>query len=194
MRMQNTSTENKRVGGVKYRYANSRDVEAIATLHADSWRRHYRGAYSDSFLDGDVLADRLSVWSARFTQPAQWEQCTILAEENGAIAGFAHTFLEYDPEWGALLDNLHVRHDLKRSGIGARLMTETARAVIERTPSSGLYLWVLEGNKAAQAFYEARGGKRAGSKTSDAPGGGTIAAFRYVWPDPSVLLTPETGP
>jgi hypothetical protein len=27
-------------------------------LHADSWRRHYRGAYADAFLDGDVLADR----------------------------------------------------------------------------------------------------------------------------------------
>jgi hypothetical protein len=31
----------------------------IALLHADSWRRHHRGAYADSFLDGDVEADRV---------------------------------------------------------------------------------------------------------------------------------------
>ena len=176
---------------MRYRHANSGDVEAIAALHADSWRRHYRGAYSDAFLDGDVLADRRSIWSARFTQSAQWDQCTVIAEHEGTVAGFAHTFLEYDPQWGALLDNLHVRHDLKRSGIGARLMAETARAVIERTPSSGLYLWVLEQNKAAQAFYDSRGGKCVGRGESEPPGGGTVIGLRYVWPDPSALLGRE---
>jgi ribosomal protein S18 acetylase RimI-like enzyme len=176
---------------ITYRRATTHDIEAIAALHADSWRRHYRGAYSDAFLDGDVFAERLSVWSARLTQPAQWDQCTIVAEGDGAVAGFAHTFLEYDPNWGALLDNLHVRHDLKRVGIGARLMAEAARAVIERTPSSGLFLWVLEGNKSAQAFYDAQGGKCVGREESEPPGGGTVVGLRYVWPDASVLLRQE---
>jgi hypothetical protein len=67
-------------------------------------------------------------------------------------------------------------------------MAETAQAVIKRAPSSGLYLWVLEGNKAAQAFYQARGGSCVGSKSSEAPGGGTIIGLRYVWSDPSVVL------
>jgi ribosomal protein S18 acetylase RimI-like enzyme len=179
---------------IAYRHAAARDVDAIAALHADSWRRHYRGAYSDEFLDGDVLADRRSVWSARLTQAGQWDQCTIIAERDGAMVGFAHTFLEYDPQWGALLDNLHVRHDVKRLGIGARLMAETARAVIDRTPSSGLYLWVLEGNKAAQAFYDAQGGKCVGREESEPPGGRMVVGLRYVWPDPSVLLTREALP
>jgi hypothetical protein len=60
--------------------------------------------------------------------------------------------------------------------------------VVKRTPGSGLFLWVLENNTAAQAFYEALGGARADHEISDAPGGGEIAAFRYAWPDPSVLL------
>jgi hypothetical protein len=50
---------------ITFRDASARDIEAIATLHADSWRRHYRGAYLDSFLDGDVVADRLAVWGQR---------------------------------------------------------------------------------------------------------------------------------
>lgn len=48
---------------LRLRLANPSDAETIAALHADSWRRHYRGAYSDAFLDGDVISDRLAVWA-----------------------------------------------------------------------------------------------------------------------------------
>jgi ribosomal protein S18 acetylase RimI-like enzyme len=169
-----------------YRDATAADVDAIARLHAESWRRHYRGAYSDAFLDGDVFADRLAVWTERFELPHP-NNVTIVAEHDGVIVGLAHTILEDDPEWGALLDNLHVTAGLKRSGIGSRLMSESARVVIERTPGSGLYLWVLENNSAAQAFYEALGGEYAGRKESEPPGGGMIVGLRYAWPDPSAL-------
>ncbi|MDQ6849097.1 MAG: hypothetical protein M3070_03765 [Actinomycetota bacterium] len=30
---------------------------------------HYRNAYSDAFLDGDVAADRLTVWTDRLREP-----------------------------------------------------------------------------------------------------------------------------
>jgi len=176
-----------------YREATARDVEAIAELHADSWRRHYRGAYSDAFLDNEVFADRLAVWTDRRQRVDRSNECTIVAELDGAVVGFAHMILNEDPQWGALLDNLHVLHDLKGSGIGTRLMAETARAVLERAPSSGLFLWVLEGNKAAEAFYQARGGRRVGRKSSEAPGGGRIIGLRYVWPDPSVLLDQKSS-
>jgi GNAT superfamily N-acetyltransferase len=184
-----TESVSQRLVGATYRDATARDVEGIAALHADSWRRHYRGAYPDSFLDNDVFADRLGVWTDRLHREDRSNECTLVAERDSAVVGLAHTILDADPQWGALLDNLHVRYDLKGSGIGTRLMAETARAVLQRTPASGLFLWVLEGNTAAQAFYKARGGQHVGSKTSDAPGGGTIAAFRYVWPDPSLLLS-----
>jgi hypothetical protein len=47
---------------MKLRTASARDAKPIADLHVDSWRRHYRGAFRDSFLDGDVFAERLAVW------------------------------------------------------------------------------------------------------------------------------------
>jgi len=177
---------------VEFRTASGRDVEAIASLHADSWRRHYRGAYSDEFLGGDVFANRLAVWTERLAgRGLQLNQCTIIAELDGVLAGFAHTILDDDPTWGALLDNLHVRHDLKGQGIGTRLMAETARVVVERTPSSGLYLWVLEQNKAAQAFYKSLGGKCVGREVTEPAGGGAVVGLRYVWRDPSSLLMRE---
>jgi hypothetical protein len=46
------------VPAVLYLDANSCDADSIAALHADSWRRHYRGAYLDSYLDGDAVSER----------------------------------------------------------------------------------------------------------------------------------------
>src|SRR5262249_29192766 len=127
---------------LRFRHADPLDGEPIARLHADSWRRHYRGAYSDSFLDGDVATDRLTVWSGRLRDPGA-DSCTIVAESDGALVGFAHTVLDEDRTWGALLDNLHVAHAHQRRGVGARLVALTAAVVAERRPGSGLFLWVL---------------------------------------------------
>lgn len=170
------------------RAATIRDVDAIAALHADSWRRNYRGAYLDEFLDGDVFADRLAVWTERLTQLGS-NTHTIVAELDGTVVGFAHTILDRDPTLGALLENLHVTHELKRHGVGTRLTAESARAVIQRRPSTGLYLTVLEQNAAAQAFYEARGGISVGPKLAGPfPGGGEAMVITYAWPDPSRLI------
>jgi ribosomal protein S18 acetylase RimI-like enzyme len=174
---------------MELREATPRDAEPIAALHADSWRRNYRGAFLDSFLDGDVLADRRVVWAERLAQPDP-AAFAIVAEYDGEFLGFSYTKLGEDPHFGALLDNLHVTHSHKRLGIGTRLVAETARDLLARAPESGLYLFVLEQNTAAQAFYTARGGVNVAREIRGPfPGGGTAPAFRIAWPDPSVLLT-----
>ena len=93
------------MSAIRCRPAELRDVEAIAALHADSWRRNYRGAYLDSYLDGDVLSDRRAVWRGRIMRPEATFR-TIVAQRDEAFAGFAHTTLDDDPTWGALLENL----------------------------------------------------------------------------------------
>ena len=50
---------------MNYRIATKSDAERIARLHADSWRRTYRGLLQDEFLDGDVVTNRLAVWNDR---------------------------------------------------------------------------------------------------------------------------------
>ena len=184
-----------RPDGLQFREARQEDTARIAALHTDSWRRHYRGAYSDAFLDGDVAAVRLEVWSGRLRQ-AQRGSCTILVEQSTdePLIGFAHTIFDHDATWGALLDNLHVRRGHMRGGVGTRLLALTAEAVIRHSETSGLYLWVLEQNVDAQAFYEACGGRRVERELVRPPGGvpsrlnGSPAGLRYAWPDPAVLL------
>jgi GNAT superfamily N-acetyltransferase len=180
------------------RPAGAGDAPAIARLHAESWRRHYRGAYADAFLDGDVLADRLAVWHQRLSTPDP-QRVTVVAENDGAVIGFAHAVVDEDPAWGALLDNVHVAHDHKRLGIGTLLMAASARVAVERARLPRLYLWVLEANVAAQAFYRARGGTPVERRPVPPPGGvpgrltGDPLAIRYVWPEPTVLVAQAEG-
>jgi ribosomal protein S18 acetylase RimI-like enzyme len=179
---------------LQFREAGPNDARAIAGLHADSWRRHYRGAYSDSFLDGDVVGYQLTRWTERLSA-ADPQARTIVGELGGEVVALAHTRLGDDPGWGALLDNLHVSYELKRLGIGTRLLALTAQAVLDSAPASGLYLWVLEQNAAARAFYGAKGGAFVERRAVLPPGGdpsrlnGAPMALRCAWPDPAALLS-----
>ena len=167
------------------------DTEAIAGLHADSWRRHYRGAYADAYLDGDIDAERLSVWTQRLSSREESTR-TMIAEADGAFVGFVHVVFDEDPRWGSLVDNLHVVSARKRNGVGSQLMSTAGEAVLEH--GGGLYLWVLEQNTAAQAFYRARGGRCVDSRLVPPPGGledrlnGSPMCLRVAWPDPAILL------
>lgn len=168
------------------------DAEAIAGLHAASWRRHYRGAYADAYLEGDIDAERLGVWTQRLSSQDRSTR-TLLAEADGAFVGFVHVVFDEDPEWGSLVDNLHVVWRRKRTGVGSRLMSAAAATVLDRG-GGGLYLWVLEQNTAAQAFYGARGGRCVESRPVPPPGGrperlnGSPVSLRFAWPDGAVLL------
>jgi GNAT superfamily N-acetyltransferase len=181
------------LGDLRFRAARPDDARAIAALQTDSWQRHYRGAFSDAFLDGDVAAYLLPMWTERLSTPHPQAR-TILAERGGEIAGLAHTFLGEDATWGAFLDNLHVAHGLKRQGVGTRLLALTGQAVLDWSPSSGLYLWVLEQNSDARAFYAARGGICVERDDVSPPGGdparlnGKPMGLRYAWRDASRLL------
>ena len=169
---------------VIFRPATAADADAIGLLHADSWRRHYRGAYSDEYLDGEVYADRQAVWRERLGV-ADTSAVTVVAELSDVVVGFAHIVFDHDPTWGAMLDNLHVTYDLKRQSIGSGLMADSARRVLARDLPTSLYLWVLEQNTAAQGFYNARGGECVERRSREPnPGFG----LRYVWRDPSALL------
>lgn len=164
-----------------FRSATAGDIEAIATLHAESWRRHYRGAYRDEFLDGEVYSDRRSVWTERLSAPSA-ESVTLVADD-GAVEGFVYVVVDDDPTWGSLIDNLHVSHSSKRRGIGRELMARAAAESLTKASSRRIYLWVLEQNHNAQAFYQAVGGEYSGREEHTAQGGGIIVGLRYAWPD-----------
>jgi ribosomal protein S18 acetylase RimI-like enzyme len=170
-----------------YRRAELTDAKGIADLHAESWRRTYRGDYRDEFLDGDVFAERRSVWNRRLSEPVP-NQFVAVAVDDSRILGFVCAFGAHDPKWGSLIDNLHVDEGAKRRGIGASLMRQAGTWLSQTFPSAGVYLEVLESNRRAQAFYQRLGGRDVGTMDSENPGGGTSRHFLYAWDSPNDLL------
>ncbi|WP_331764006.1 GNAT family N-acetyltransferase [Streptomyces anthocyanicus] len=160
-----------------------------------NWRRHYRGAFSDTFLDSDLVAEWRTAWSSRLSSPGG--TLTVLAEDDSCLAGFVHVVFDQDGRWGSLIDGLHVSPHRRRTGLGTELLTRAAEAVAERARGGALYLWVLEQNPAAQKFYLALGGTCAERAAVAAPGGvssrlsGSPAKLRFTWPDATMLARPE---
>lgn len=177
-----------------FRAATRRDAGALAALHADSWRRTYRGVYTDDYLDGAADADRLAVWTARLRQ-VPGSAITILAEGTDGVAGFVHAVPDDDPRWGSLIDNLHVAAAHQRRGLGTALLRRAAAAIAAHATQPGVYLWVQERNTAAQRFYATLGGERAGEAASVGPGGiaerlvGSPVKLRIHWPDAAALTS-----
>jgi len=165
---------------MRFREATRADAIAVAQLHAESWRAHYRGAYRDEYLDGEVVEDRIRVWEERLSTPAR-NQLVILAEEDYHLIGFACAYGGHDETWGSLLDNIHVQPEHQRRGVGAGLLAEVAAWCRMNYADCGLYLWVLERNQLAQRFYQRLGASDWGGELSEPPGGGQIHGRRYAW-------------
>ena len=174
---------------IRYRLASAADLEAVARLHADSWRDDYRGIYSDAFLDGDLVNNRLAVWGERLID-ADNDRFTLLAEQAETVVGFIHVILEADPRWGAVVQNLHVAHESQGRGIGSALLAEAFTRL-----SSGLYVFVREDNPRARAFYEARGGVSVGREEGGPfPDGSRAPVLRYAWDQNSLRRKPTASP
>jgi GNAT superfamily N-acetyltransferase len=166
---------------MKTRPATIADANAIAALHTASWRSFYRGALSDAFLDGDSVADRTTVWSSRLLLTSS-QQLVLVTQETDELIGFACAFLDGDPQWGTLVDNLHVAQSHHRQGVGASLLSAVLNWSRAKRPSIPVHLWVLQSNIRARAFYEAQGGSIVGTDSWDPPGGGSpVSRFRMAW-------------
>jgi ribosomal protein S18 acetylase RimI-like enzyme len=171
-----------------FRDAGPADWEAVAALHIASWRSAYRGMLHDAYLDGDIDAERRAVWQARFTGGPRPEQIVVVVEDKAGFVALACILAGHDPKWGSLIDNLHVRPDRKRSGIGREVLAEAARRMPPKHRDTPLHLTVLEANRAAQAAYESYGGELVERLDADLPDGQRLPVRRYAWPGPASLL------
>ncbi|WP_238008010.1 GNAT family N-acetyltransferase [Dactylosporangium sp. AC04546] len=82
----------------------------------------------------------------------------------------------------------------RRSGIGRQLLGRAARSAAAQGSTKALYLWVLEQNTAAQAFYLASGATHVETAIVDgdpARLNGTPRKLRMSWPDASLFPGPD---
>jgi GNAT superfamily N-acetyltransferase len=175
-------------GAITFRIGAAADAAKIAALHTASWRGAYRGILPDAYLDGEIVPERLALWKKRLRSSGRDRRLVLLAEDRAELAGFVCVLLDEEPEWGASLDNLHVRQDLKGRGLGRRLFAAAARWVMSKQPGWPLHLWVFEANRTARGFYERFKGEVVAREIKRMPGMAEVPSLRYVWRDVGTLL------
>jgi len=158
------------------------DAAAIAALHAESWRSAYRGLIPDDDLGDGLDDERLQFWCGRFASPDPDRRIVLAAMADDVLAGFACVLADAAPEYGPLLDNLHVKPGWRGRGLGAQLLQKSrdwSRAIAPRQP---MHLWVLAGNTVARRFYRNQGGVEE-EKRVEHRGGMEIVSLRCMWRD-----------
>lgn len=163
------------------------DAIEIGQFHARSWQLHYRGAFSDHFLDNLAVQERIEVWTNRLENP-KVGQFVRVAKQNGKIIGLVCAYLNEDVKYGTLLDNLHVALEMKGKGLGKSLMCIAAQEIQQRYPEKGMYLWVLQQNTESIGFYELLGGIKKETVTEKVIGDKPALKCRYFWPSMERLL------
>lgn len=131
------------------------DEAAVAQVHVRSWQVGYRGLIDDERLEGMKAAQR--VGSYRFASQDPRAPRTLLAVEGELVVGFV-TWGASDDREGASDEILALYVDPAhwRRGVATQLL-EGAIAALGQEDVDRIYLWVLEGNRRAEAFYVARG-------------------------------------
>lgn len=170
-----------------FRKATAADVAKIATLHSVSWQQNYRASFSADFLDNLAFDNRLKEWKKRF-QNLSNDQFVIISEEDDEFLGFMCAYFNHDAHYGTLLDNLHVSLKAQGKGVGTKLMTALAQEILSIDNGNNFYLWVLDTNAAAIAYYEKLGGVAIERVESNDIGDKTFVKIRYYWDDASLFL------
>ena len=173
----------------RLRVATQADAEAIADLHTRSWRSAYRGSFSDAYLDGPIEAERRAFWRERSEHPRAGLWTLVAEDRGGAMLGFVCCLEDHDPHWGSLIDNLHVDPAGKGQGIGRLLMRGAGERLFYALPRRPVYLFVLQSNQAADAFYRRLGGVAAETLAKTEPDGTRLPVIRYAWPSAAAFVT-----
>ncbi|MFJ3790575.1 GNAT family N-acetyltransferase [Kitasatospora sp. NPDC090091] len=164
------------------RRGSAHDAQAVAGLHALSWRTSYAGIVPEQALGDGLSEERHALWELRlaadYGEPANTPEL-LIAEQAGRAVGFAYLVPQADGR--VLLDNLHVEPGLTGGGIGRALLGAARSHVARQHPGADLYLEVLRDNTRAVAFYEREGGLRTAEQEGVFPGGFVLPEYEYTW-------------
>ncbi|KRF16663.1 hypothetical protein ASG90_10380 [Nocardioides sp. Soil797] len=124
------------------------DAVALAALHLDVWDEAYADLMPRSALDArraTPVEERVANWRARIGQTPTW-----VAEDADGLIGFLSAGPGRDGSGTLEVMALYVRARVYGRGVGHALMR---RGIGDHSA----YLWVLDGNTRAIAFYERQG-------------------------------------
>lgn len=140
---------------MEIRPATLADVPAMSRIHALSWKTAYRGMVPQQHLD-ELQEDRwVPVFEQSFADHTRGALLALLTGEPIGCVTYGPA-REVGMQGWAEVPSIYVLPGHFGSGAG-RLLLEHAFQQLREDGYSRVYLWVLEQNQRARAFYERRG-------------------------------------
>lgn len=170
-----------------WRPMTSADADQVAWIHAQSWRSAYRGILPGRYLDHEIENERRTYWRGRLADTTDRDYGAI-AFLDGESAGFVFGIADHSPEWGHLLDNLHMLPAMRGHGGGRVLLRAFAEALTRERKDQGLHLWVYDANRDAIRFYDQLGATWRHCEMTDTNGGGRASISLYTWASTAAML------
>lgn len=133
------------------------DAHGVAVVHVRSWQEAYRGLMPQAVLDDLSVSEREKGW-ARLLAERDERSRTLVAERDRRIVGWASfgAAREDDLSEAGELWGIYTHPDSWSTGAGRALLAEVEQS-LKDDGYRRAYLWVLDGNDRAAAFYERHG-------------------------------------
>lgn len=152
------------------------DFEAISRIYARSWKAAYKGIVPQDYLD-ELPETR---WAGFLNQRP--ESTLVLLEDGRYIgtSGFGAARDDARPGWGEVF-SIYLLPEYFGKGYGKPLLSGALDA-LHGQGFKQVYLWVLEENARARAFYEKCGFWPTEDRMTLEIGGKELTEMRYAYP------------
>lgn len=161
-----------------FRKCEAEDAGLISHINATSWRKSYRGIIAQHYLDR--LPDEYWVPSIRsWLQDGRFEGVLVYDGKHPVgccIYGRGRD--ESHDTWGEIV-SLYMLPEASRKGLGGQLLAYCMDQM-RREGYTRFYLWAIDGNKAAEQFYEKHGFHVSTDSVSYSIGSAPVRDLRYV--------------
>ena len=140
------------------RNVEERDIERVADININCWKKSYNGIIEQSIIDGIDKNERVA------TMTRSMDNSTfIVAEEDSQIKGFCRyvTNNGYSPNYEEVdceVCAIYVDVDFQRKGIGSKML-EYVLEDLKKQDKKKLIIWCLKANTNARMFYTQMGGE-----------------------------------
>lgn len=160
------------------RLATVADSLALATIHSEGWRAAYQHIFPPEAFALRTVEVREAEFREALAEPAHEERIWV-SERGGEVVGFAYTRpgIDADIPRGGELKLFYVAPVLKGGGIGLLLFEHAVGDLVARGLAP--YLYTLEKNQLARAWYERRGWRHDGAAMPWSPEYPDILEVRY---------------
>ena len=149
------------------------DLLAVSRVYEESWRGAYRGLLPQEYLDSLPAGN----WVPYLEQAGR--ESLLLLDGDGII-GTAGCCASRVPElsgWGEIA-SIYLLPEYWGKGWG-KLLFSAAVEQLEAMGYRDLFLWVLEGNQRARAFYARMGFRPSKTYREDEIGGRIVREIQY---------------